>query len=700
MPEVGRLAVCRALLFAATGTLAGVAGGIRGRAHLVRSAEHAAYAAFGLVVIATAILLRALLRHDFTLEYVAAYSSSTLPTQYTIAALWGGQKGSLLFWSLLLTFFTTIVQVQNRERNRALMPFVTATLMTVAVFFLSLLVFVTDPFERLPVAAREGADLNPLLQNYWMMIHPPSLYTGYVSASVPFAFAIAALATGQLGDQWTRSVRRWALFSWAFLSLGNLLGARWAYEVLGWGGYWAWDPVENAAFMPWLVSTAYLHSVMIQEKRDMLRVWNVVLVLLTFALTIFGTFLTRSGVISSVHSFTQSGLGPFFIGFLVFVLLVAGGLLAYRLPELRTRATMESFLSREAAFLFNNLVLVGIAFAVFWGTVFPVLSEWVRGVKITVGPPFFNRVNAPLGLVLLFLAGVGPPIAWRRASPRNLRRAFAGPVAPGLVAAAALAVARVPLGYAFATFALGVFVLGTIVQEFWRGMRARQAMLHESAPRALGRLVGKNRRRYGGSLIPVGVGSVLVAIAASDPFRVEVQQTLKPGDEMVAGKFRLRYERVTSEENAHLSRLAAEVSVWRDGKQIATLAPEKRFYKKPQQPTTEVAMRSTLSEDLYLVLGSYDPPSGLVTLQAFVNPLVSWLWIGGFIMAGGTLVTMWPSAAERRAGAHPLGRAPGPAAVAAPASPPRPPSPRRPPSPPPRGRAGKLSPRRAGAGAS
>src|SRR2546428_1514563 len=337
MPEVGRLAVVLALLFAGYGVLAGVAGGLRRRAHLVRSAERAAYAVFGLVVIATAILLRALLRHDFTLEYVAAYSSSTLPTQYTVAALWGGQKGSLLFWSLLLTLFTTVVQVQNRERNRVLMPFATATLVTVAVFFLSLLVFVTDPFERLPVAAREGADLNPLLQNYWMMIHPPSLYTGYVSASVPFAFAIAALATGQLGDQWTRSVRRWALFSWAFLSLGNLLGARWAYEVLGWGGYWAWDPVENAAFMPWLVSTAYLHSVMIQEKRDMLRVWNVVLVLLTFALTIFGTFLTRSGVISSVHSFTQSGLGPFFIGFLVFVLLAAGGVLGCRPPGLPAR---------------------------------------------------------------------------------------------------------------------------------------------------------------------------------------------------------------------------------------------------------------------------------------------------------------------------------------------------------------------------
>src|SRR3989442_1612102 len=473
MPEVGRLAVCLALLFAAYGVLAGVAGGLRRRAHVVRSAEHAAYAVFGLVVIAPAFVVRAPLRHDFTLEYVAAYSSSTLRTQYTVAALRGGQKGSVLLRALLLTLFTGGGQWQNRERNRILMPFVTATLMIVAVFFLALLTFVTDPFERLPVPAFEGADLNPLLQNYWMMIHPPSLYTGYVSASVPFAFAIAALAAGQLGDQWIRSVRRWALFSWAFLSLGNLLGARWAYEVLGWGGYWAWDPVENAAFMPWLVSTAYLHSVMIQEKRDMLRVWNVVLVLLTFALTIFGTFLTRSGVISSVHSFTQSGLGPFFIGFLVFVLLVAGGLPPHRLPGLRPPATLEAFLSRQAAFLFNNLVLVGIAFAVFWGTVFPVLSEWVRGVKITVGPPFFNRVNAPLGLVLLFLAGVGPAIAWRRASPRNLRRAFAGPVAAGLGAAAALALARVPLGHALGAFRPGVFLLGTLRPEVLPGGAAR-----------------------------------------------------------------------------------------------------------------------------------------------------------------------------------------------------------------------------------
>ncbi|HXJ32602.1 MAG TPA: heme lyase CcmF/NrfE family subunit [Candidatus Eisenbacteria bacterium] len=649
MPEIGRLAICLALLCAAFSVGASLTGALRRRRDFVRAGEHAAYATFALVVLAAGILLQALLTHDFSLEYVAAYSSSTLPTNYTVAALWGGQKGSLLFWAFMLTLFTTIVQWQNRERNRELMPYVTATLMIVAVFFLGLVTFITDPFERLPVPAMEGADLNPLLQNYWMMIHPPSLYTGYVSASVPFAFGMAALATGRLGDQWIRSTRRWALFSWFFLSLGNLFGAMWAYEVLGWGGYWAWDPVENAAFMPWLVSTAYLHSVMIQEKKDMLRVWNMVLVLLTFTLTIFGTFLTRSGVISSVHSFTQSGLGPFFIGFLILVLLVAGGLVAYRLPELRTTGTIESFLSREAAFLFNNLILVGIAFAVFWGTVFPVLSEWVRGVKITVGPPFFNRVNAPLGVALLFLMGVGPVIAWRRATPKNLWRAFAFPVGSGLAAAVVLPLVGVPFGYAYATFAIGVFVMGTIVQEFWRGMRARQALLTESAPRALARVVGKNRRRYGGYVIHVGIVMMFVGIASSSMFRVEAQQTLAAGQEMTAGRYTLRFERIENHEDGHMASSAAVMSVFRDGVQIDTLKPEKRFYKKPKQPTTEVANRSTLREDLYLVLGSYDPQTKLATILAYVNPLVVWIWIGGLVLAMGTAIAVWPTAAERRA---------------------------------------------------
>jgi len=647
VPELGRLAICLALICALFSIGASIRGALARRADIIRAGTHAAWAVFGLVALAVALLLRALLTHDFSLEYVAAYSSSTLPTNYVVAALWGGQKGSLLFWTFMLSLFTAIVQWQNRDRNRDLMPWVTATLMTVAVFFLGLVTFITDPFERLPTPAIEGADLNPLLQNYWMMIHPPSLYTGYVSASVPFAFAIAALATGRLGDQWIRSTRRWALFSWFFLSLGNLFGAMWAYEVLGWGGYWAWDPVENAAFMPWLVSTAFLHSVMIQEKKDMLRVWNMILVLLTFSLTIFGTFLTRSGVISSVHSFTQSGLGPFFIGFLLLVILVAGGLVAYRLPELRTSGTIESFFSREAAFLFNNLILVGIAFSVFWGTVFPVISEWVRGVKITVGPPFFNRVNAPLGIALLFLMGIGPVIAWRRATPRNLWRAFAWPVGTALVAGGAMLAGGMGLGGAWLTFVGGVFAFGTVVQEFARGMRARQAMLHESPPRAIARLVGKNRRRYGGYIIHIGIVSIFVGIAASSMFRTEVQQTLKVGDEMQVGRYTLRYDRIDTQEDGHMSRLAAVLPVFVGGTQIDTLRPEKRFYKKPKQPTTEVANRSTLREDLYVVLGSYDPKTQLATIQAYVNPLVVWIWLGGLILAIGTAVAVWPTAIER-----------------------------------------------------
>src|SRR5215813_7709865 len=458
MPQLGSLSLLVALLLALYSIGANVYGARNHRPEFLASARHALWAMCAMVTLAVVALWSGLLNSDFSLEYVAAYSSTTLPTAYKFAALWGGQQGSLLFWTWLLSIFTSIAAFQNRGRNPEIAPYANVVLALVAVFFLGMLNFVTRPFDSLSLVPGEGTDLNPLLQNYWMAIHPPSLYTGYVSSTVPFAFGAAALITGKLDDSWIRSTRRWAIFSWFFLTLGNMFGARWAYEVLGWGGYWAWDPVENAAFMPWLVMTAYLHSVMIQERKDMLKVWNLVLIGLAFLLTLFGTFITRSGVISSVHSFTQSGLGPFFMGFLLLVLLVAGGLVVYRLPELRTSGTIESFFSREAAFLFNNLILVGIAFAVFWGTVFPVISEWVRGVKITVGPPFFNRVNAPLGVGLLFLMGVGPVIAWRRATPKNLWRAFAAPVGSGLVAALVLLVAGIPLGYAYVTFAFGAFV--------------------------------------------------------------------------------------------------------------------------------------------------------------------------------------------------------------------------------------------------
>jgi cytochrome c-type biogenesis protein CcmF len=648
MIEVGLLALRLALIAAGYAVLASIFGARKRRADLVASGRAAAYVVHGLIVLAAAVLLRALLQHDFSLEYVAAYSSSTLPTNYTIAALWGGQQGSLLFWTLILTSMSSLVLLQNRDRNEALMPYVTATLMTTAVFFLGLLVFITDPFQRLPVAAREGADLNPLLQNYWMMIHPPSLYLGYVGCSVPFAFAIAALATGRLGDVWIRTTRRWTLFAWFFLSVGNMLGGRWAYEVLGWGGYWAWDPVENAAFMPWLACTAFLHSVMIQEKRNMLKMWNMVLVLLTFTLTIFGTFLTRSGVVSSVHSFTQSGLGPYFIGFLVTVIAISVTLLVIRRPLLRSDNEIDSFLSREAAFLFNNLLLVGIAFATFWGTVFPVISEAVRGVKITVGPPFFNKVNAPLGLALLFMTGVGPVIAWRRASARNLRRAFIVPLAVGFATGLCLFAAGVRHYYALVCFSLAGFVLTTIVLEFYRGTRARQALMGEPPVTALAHLVNKNRRRYGGYVIHVGVVMAFVGIAASAAFRIEEQHSMKAGDSIEVGGYTLTYQGMRSSDTPHTASMLAEITVARGGQVLTTMYPEKRFYKRQQQPTTEIALRTTLREDLYLVLGSYDDKSGLMTLQVFINPLVVWLWLGGITMVLGTMIVMMPTAAEQR----------------------------------------------------
>src|SRR6185369_13998356 len=629
--------------------IAAAVGAWRRRPDVVASSRAAAYAVNVLVIGAAAVLLRALLQHDFSLEYVAAYSSSTLPTQYTVAALWGGQQGSLLFWVLILSSMSTLVHLQNRDRNAALMPWVTTTLMTTAVFFLGLLVFVTNPFERLPVPAREGADLNPLLQNYWMMIHPPSLYLGYVGCSVPFAFAMAALVTGRLGDVWIRTTRRWTLFAWFFLTVGNMLGGRWAYEVLGWGGYWAWDPVENAAFMPWLACTAFLHSVMIQEKRNMLKMWNMVLVLLTFSLTIFGTFLTRSGVVSSVHSFTQSGLGPYFIGFLVTVIAVSVTLLVIRRPLLRSDNEIDSFLSREAAFLFNNLLLVGIAFATFWGTVFPVISEAVRGIKITVGPPFFNKVNAPLGLALLFMTGVGPVIAWRRASARNLRRAFVVPLGVGFAAGIVLFALGVRHYYAVVCFSLAAFVLTTIVLEFYRGTRARQALMGEAPATALAHLVNKNRRRYGGYVVHVGVVMVFFGVAATAAFRIEEQRTLKAGDAVDVGGYHLTFKGMRQTDSPHVASMLAEIDVARDGRSIATMYPEKRLYKRQQQPTTEIALRTTWREDLYLVLGSWDDATQLMTLQIFVNPLVVWIWLGGITMVLGTVIVMAPTAAEQRA---------------------------------------------------
>jgi cytochrome c-type biogenesis protein CcmF len=647
MPLIGQLALALALVLAAYSIIANVIGARASIPSLTASARHALWAMCAMVTVAVGALWTSLLHSDFSLEYVASYTSFSLPTVYKITALWGGQQGSLLFWTWLLTIFTSLVAFQNRRRNSEITPYALATLAGLAIFFLGMLNFVTRPFDLLAVVPNDGQDLNPLLQNYWMAIHPPSLYTGYVSASVPFAFGVGALIAGRLDDSWIRSTRRWAIFSWFFLTLGNMFGARWAYEVLGWGGYWAWDPVENAAFMPWLVMTAYLHSVMIQERKDMLKVWNLVLIGMAFGLTLFGTFITRSGVISSVHSFTQSGLGPYFLTFLITIVVLYTGLLLSRVKQLRTPAEFESYLSREAAFLFNNLVLVGIAFAVFWGTLFPVLSEAVRGVKITVGPPFFDKVNAPLALALIFLMGVGPLIAWRRSSFDSLAKTFATPAIFGVTTGICAFVAGLREWYVLTALSLAAFVLGTIVVEFRRGVSARRHMVSESVPVAIVNLIGKNNRRYGGYVIHLGVVLAFTGIVASAFFKTEVKHSVKSGDSFQVGPYDLEYLGIETSETPHLESIRARVEVRKNGQPIAMMEPAKLFYKRLQQPATAVAIRSTPASDLYVVLAGIDDQSGLATFQVFLTPLVFWLWAGGLIMALGTVIVMWPNVRER-----------------------------------------------------
>src|SRR5438874_803186 len=465
------------------------AGGFSRRADLIGSGERASYEAFGFTLLAAIGLWTALLTRDFSLSYVASQISANMPNVYVFTAFWSGQAGSMLFWALILSMYSAIAVWSNRTSNRELMPFVTGTLGVVLVFFLATTAFKANPYTRLDWLPADGRGMNPQLQNPGMAIHPPNLYLGYVATAVPFAFAIAALITRRLDAEWLAAVRRWSLLSWFFLTVGITLGMWWAYVELGWGGYWAWDPVENASLLPWLTGTAFLHSIMIQEKRGMLRKWNVTLVVVTFLLSILGTFITRSGIIESVHSFAQSPVGGWFAAFLGVAVAATAYLVTTRLKDLEARAGLESMVSREAAFLYNNLLFVGIAFSVLWGTLFPILSEWVRGEKITVGPPFFNAVNIPLGLLLLGLTGIGPLIAWRKASLSNLRRQFLIPVSCGVAFGALLVAAGMRNGYAIVSYTLAAFVAATIGQEFTKGVAARRSIHGESLPRAFVRLV-------------------------------------------------------------------------------------------------------------------------------------------------------------------------------------------------------------------
>ncbi len=658
MTILGQISLWLAVLVAAWGTVTGVLGAKRGRPELTHSARRATYALLGLLTVAAASLITALLRHDFNVAYVAEYTSRNLPPVYTIAAFYGGQAGSLLFWAFVLSIFAAAAQWLTPRRYEPLMPVVAAVTSAITLFFVSVMVFEANPFTRLPFTPADGNGLNPQLQNPGMVIHPPMLYLGYISIAIPFAFAVAALISRRLDTGWLHAIRRWTLLSWTFLSIGITLGMWWAYVELGWGGYWAWDPVENASFLPWLTMTAFLHSVMIQEKRGMLKKWNMTLITLSFMLSIFGTFITRSGIISSVHSFTQSNVGYFFLAFLILTAIALGWLLWTRLPELQSEAQLESALSREASFYFNNLLLVGIAFSVFWGTMFPILSEWVRGQKITVGPPFFNQVNIPIGLLLLALTGVGPLIAWRKASSKNLQRQFAMPVGAALVMAAFLLAIRYSDFYAGVAASLATFVVATIVQEFVRGTSARHRLHGEGYALAFARLVGRNRRRYGGYVVHLGIVTYFVAFSGL-AFKKEMEASLKPGQTTsmrspYGHTYSFTHVGVSQYERLNRFVTAASVEVSRDGKRLGVMSSEKRQYvdsfNRPQfNPSTEAAIRSDLQEDLYIVFAGSVAGTEEAVYRFTINPLVWWVWFGGVILVFGGVVVIWPGTGPTKA---------------------------------------------------
>jgi cytochrome c-type biogenesis protein CcmF len=658
MTQLGEVALWIALIVSVWGAVSAFSGGRLRRGDLVLSAERTVLVVFGLIAVAAACIIAAFLRNEYQYQYVAGYSNRELDTFYKVAGLWAGQTGSLVFWSLLLSLFGSIAVLQNRHRNREFMPYVAGTILTVLAFFMVVVVFASNPFTLLPFTPADGRGLNPQLQNYWMTIHPPTLYLGFTSFTIPFSFGIAALVTGRLDTRWITTTRRWTLLAWFFLTCGIIFGMMWAYVELGWGGYWFWDPVENASLLPWLTGTAFLHSVMIQEKRGMLKMWNIYLILATFLLSIFATFLTRSGLIESVHSFAENTtIAYIFLGFLSVITLACAALVWWRRGSLQPESQIESWISRETAFLANNLLFVGVMFAVLWGTTFPLISEGIFGQKIQVGPPFYNRVNIPLGLILLFLMGVGPVIAWRKATTRNLRRNFTFPIAVALGVAAILYFQGVHHPQALLTFVLGAFTLTTIAVEFKKGTKARASIEKEGIAKAFVHLVSRNRRRYGGYIVHAGLVFAFMGLAGK-AYNVEEQVTVQPGETMKVSSpfghvYTLRYEAMSWYTATNMTKLIATIKVEKDGEPAGMLTPEQRAYRQREETSTEVGIKRAWNEDLYVILAGIDDANGVVqgtnprpvtTFRVLINPLVPWLWFGGLVMAIGTLIALWPSA--------------------------------------------------------
>ena len=647
MANLGEISLLIAFITSIYSMIVSFWGGFKENQLLVKSGQNAMFATFGLLTVASAILMRAFVTDDFSIQYVYSYSSADLAAFYKTSAFWAGQKGSLLLWGWMLSMFASIVILQNRRHNQRLIPHVVGVLAITVVLFCWLMVGATPVFERMGAIPPDGYGLNPMLQNPGMVFHPPALYLGFVGFTIPYAFAMAALIRRQIGDVWIRSTRRWLIFAWFFLTMGNLMGANWAYVELGWGGYWAWDPVENASFMPWLVGTAYLHSVMIQEKKDMLKIWNVTLITITYALTIFGTFITRSGLIASVHSFGETTVGMYFGVFLIIIIIFSTYMIISRRGLLRSENKLDSMVSRESSFLFNNLMLLGAAFAVFWGTTFPMISEAVRGVKITVGPPFFNTVMIPIAAGLLLLTGLCPLLAWNKATMSNLKKNFMVPFGAALTVGVILVALGITQIIAWLFFVLCAFVTTTILMELIRGSSARIYRSRENPVKALYNLVSRNKRRYGGYVIHTGVICMCIGFTGG-AFNEKIEASLSPGESMTINDYKLTYYGYeTSRPRPSKEEVVANLLVEKDGKKIGFLRPEKNFYENFNQPNSEVAIHSTMKEDIYAIFAALTA-NGKATFQIHVNPLVKWLWIGGMIMGIGTIIAMWPDSRERK----------------------------------------------------
>jgi cytochrome c-type biogenesis protein CcmF len=655
MASLGSFVLLATFVVASYALAASVAGGRRRSRALIESGVGAFYMTAALMTVASGIIVHAFVTGNYAIKYVQRYSDAAQPLAYKITSYWGGLDGSILFWVFLLSVFGTIAVATNRERHRELIPWVVAVIAATEMFFIFIMVVHNNPFSTFVAGGpADGKGLNPLLQNFYMAIHPPSLYIGFVAMTIPYAFGMAALITGHLDDAWLRAVRRWTMIGWLFLTFGLTLGMLWAYEELGWGGFWGWDPVENAGLLPWFTATAFLHSVMVQERRGMLRVWNVTLVITTFFLTIFGTFMTRSGVVQSVHAFGEDPwLAKLFTGFMVLIVSFSFGWVIYRLPLLKSRHELDSWASREAAFLANNWILLFSAFFVLFATMFPTLSEAVRGERLTVGPPFFNMWMRPIGLALLVLTGIAPLLAWRKSTLSNLVQQFTWPVAATMVTGAAVYALGIRIWSSGICFALCAFVGATIAQEFIRGAQVRKGASGVDILSAMIGLVGRQKRRYGGYIVHLGIVLMFLGFAGQGYKQHEDSVRLRQGETKTVGNFTIRHDSISVTSDEQKQMITGHVTVLRDGKEVTRMEPARWFFAKHEdQPTTEVAIRRAPGEDVYIVLAAYEVESQVGIYAITINPLVNWIWLGFGILAIGTGLALMPERAFALAGAR------------------------------------------------